>query len=206
MPQGLLGKPIPYTATRGLLTPVMWDRVRRSQGLLGTEGGGRGMGGGGGRGFTPQPGELPLRGGGERSRNVRHSGAERPTFDWRLNPDYHYYEVTLPKSGVRVSAEPGWGDAGGRQAMNIIFRWGNMEQYRGAGGARGSTKRGIETFSEVVDAVADLQRKFNPNRLQWSAATDKHKKIYDRMAPKISEMFGGTLTRPSPKHYIIDLP
>ena len=191
---GLLGKPKPYTE-RGLLTPVMWDRVRRQQGLLGTEGEGRVVGG-----YTPRSGELPMSGGGMRK-------SAPPKYDWKMN-DYGYWEVTLPQSKVRMSAEPRPSyREDGRQDLNIIFSWPNYAEMQASGvGIRGSTKRGVGTLSEVFSSLSDIKRKVNPGRITWSAASDKHKKVYDRMAPKMSEIFGGALSRPSPKHYVITLP
>src|SRR5262245_40223257 len=101
---GLLGRAYGLPPPGGLLQPAMWDRVRQQQGLLGTEGGGRGMEGGGGRGFTPgpapAPGELPLHGGGMRS------GGEKPRYNWNWNESYREYTTVLPKTGMKVTAIP----------------------------------------------------------------------------------------------------
>src|SRR5262245_7809348 len=197
----------------GLLQPVMWDRVRREQGLLGTEGGGRGMEGGGGRGYTPprgwtsEPGELPR----------RPTGGEK--LDWKWNDSYREYTTVLPKTGMKVTAiptsnynRPPGPDSNIRQNMSVQFSWRDWAHYEQAGGqagsrgARGSMKRATENFSEVFKSVMDLKRQFNPSRISFSAASPKHMKVYDRLAPKIADALGGRLSRPGSSSYVIDLP
>src|SRR5262245_48883474 len=135
---------LPGPGAGGLLQPAMWDRVRQQQGLLGpygTEGGGRGMAGGGGMG------ELPLQGGSVGSRNVRHSGGDpaagRPTFDWAYSEMSGRYNTTLP-SGVKVDARPTWSNTAGRDNLNVEFSWGGSDRY----GAK-STKRAIGHLTDV---------------------------------------------------------
>lgn len=197
-PRGLLDM-IPQRgpgAGQGLLAPipVMWDRLRtqRGLGLLGAETG-YPYAGGGGR-LLPQ-GELPLQGGRVMSRNVRHSGPERAPSKWNWEGLGGGQQSVVTPSGVRVTISPY-----GRTAEVEFWR------AAGGGGGRGSTRRGIQRFSDVFDAVRDYVTKFQPGRIKFTGATGAHDRLYDRVAPMMAKELGGDLTIPYPGQYLITFP
>ena len=177
---GMAPPGVPVTPQGGLLQPVVFDRLRaqRGMGLLGTEGAPMMRGGGYGRSAIEMEPKAAPKGKMPASK-----------FRWTRDPDGGDYTTVTP-SGVKVYMEP----RGGGSTEVSFFQ--NYERAVASGtfGSKG-TKRSLDRFSEVFNAVTDFVKKHpGTNTLKFSAAGPSHEKLYKILAPKMAKELGGTHT------------
>ena len=182
---GLLGGARP--PADGLLQKVIFDKVR--QGLSGKPPGTTTAESAGGGGWTPKWEKFEPRGGVV----ATHRGARAVVG---RDADVHLLETP---SGVNIQATR-WNRGDFENVANMSFsRWGG--ETTGP-----STGRAINTFSDVFTAVKNYAQTFKPKAITYGARTEAHKKVYDRLSPKVARELGGTLSKPSSKQWRIDLP
>jgi hypothetical protein len=211
-PAGLLGPTAGPGAAAGLLTPVIWDRLQRginpmmtTEGARPSYGGGGSFYAGGTEGRLTDQYPLDLRGG-------RGAKPPPPSVSWK--PEWtsahggQHMSTTTP-SGTRVIITGGEdGEDGAPVTAEVMFYEPSRIGQSGISGTQaqpgGSTARSINRFSEVYTAVKDYLKNYGADRLTFSAASDSHMKLYDRVAPLMAKQLGGILHVPGPGQYEID--
>ncbi|HEY6022065.1 MAG TPA: hypothetical protein VIY48_20010 [Candidatus Paceibacterota bacterium] len=67
-----------------------------------------------------------------------------------------------------------------------------------------STERALNNLGDAFRAVQDYVAKNRPKSIGFSAATQSHQKLYDKVAPKLADQLGGTLVQGTkPGTYVI---
>jgi len=148
---------------QGLLTPVIWDRLRNQQTL---------------NPYTTEGAGTPYVGGSEARAPTKFVDQWNGTY--AKTPSGHTVEFNgnLERPNVEFSSKGAYpGDP-----------------FRFSGGqGRGSTQRAIDTFSEVGNVLDDYIAQYQPKGFNFTALTDSHKALYDRLAPLLADRYNGTL-------------